>query len=100
MYEGEFSDNQSSDSYITFTKNVLDICFNFTTGFVFWNVSYNAKSRFEYIKQLEDKIENLIEMICWKKSSTIPFKGSMMRDWEPIFLFSTNGEKLNLKKVI
>ena len=99
MYEGAFSDNQSSDSYITFTKNVLDICFNFTTGFIFWNVSYNAKSRFEYIKQLEDKIENLIEMICWKKSSTIPFKGSMMRDWEPIFLFSTNGEKLNLKKV-
>lgn len=100
MYQGAFIDNQGSKEYIDFTKNVLDMCFMQTEGFIFWNVSYNAKSRFEYIKQIEDKIEYLIEQICWKKSSTIPFKGSMMRDWEPIYLFSTDKSKLGLKSVV
>lgn len=99
MYNGEYSDNQSSDEYIEFTKRVLVECFNETNGFIFWNVSYNAKSKFEYIKQIEGKIEYLIEQVCWKKTSTIPFKGMLMRDWEPIYIFSTNKQNLNVKSV-
>ena len=100
MYEGAFIDNQDSESYIHFAKDVLEMCFSFTDGFIFWNVSYNAKSRFEYIKQLEERYSFLMEQICWKKSSTIPFKGSLMRDWEPIFLFSTDKKTLGLEKVV
>jgi len=100
MYEGKFVDNQDSSVYIQFAKDVLDMCFSFTDGFIFWNVSYNANSRFEYILQIEDRLNFLIEQICWKKSSTIPFKGSMMRDWEPIFLFSTGGNTLGLSSVV
>lgn len=100
LYGDGYSDNLESSAYIDFAKSVLNICFLVTDGFIFWNVSYNAKSRFEYIKQIEDHLENLIEQICWKKTSTIPFKGSLMRDWEPIYLFSTNGEKLGLDEVV
>lgn len=100
LYAEGYSDNLDSDKYIDFVVEVLDNCFLFTNGFIFWNVSYNANSRFEYIKQISNHLEFLIEQICWKKSSTIPFKGSLMRDWEPIYLFSTNGEKLGLEKVV
>jgi DNA modification methylase len=100
LYDDGYSDNLDSNKYIDFVISVLDNCFLFTDGFIFWNVSYNANSRFEYIKQISNHLEFLIEQICWKKSSTIPFKGSLMRDWEPIYLFSTNGEKLGLEKVV
>jgi DNA modification methylase len=100
LYDEGYSDNLDSNSYIDFVVSVLDNCFLFTNGFIFWNVSYNANSRFEYIKQITKHLDFLIEQICWKKSSTIPFKGSLMRDWEPIYVFSTNGNKLGLKKVV
>ena len=99
LYDEGYSDNLDTNKYIDFVVEVLDNCFLFTEGFIFWNVSYNANSRFEYIKQIYNHIEFLIEQICWKKSSTIPFKGSLMRDWEPIYIFSTNGNKLGLEKV-
>lgn len=100
LYDEGYSDNLESKEYIDFVVQVLDNCFLYTNGFIFWNVSYNANSRFEYIKQISNHLEFLIEQICWKKSSTIPFKGSLMRDWEPIYLFSTNGEKLGLDNVV
>lgn len=99
MYEGRFVDNQSSGEYIEFTKKVLESGFYFTDGFIFWNVSYNAKSKYEYLAQIQDRVEYIVEQICWKKSSTIPFKGMLMRDWEPIFVFSTNKQGLNIKDV-
>jgi DNA modification methylase len=100
LYADGYSDNLESEKYVDFAKQVLENCFISTDGFIFWNVSYNANSRFEYIKQIADRLPNLIEQICWKKSSTIPFKGSLMRDWEPIYLFSTNNEKLKLDEVV
>ena len=81
LYAEGYSDNLESNQYLDFTKTVLENCFSVTEGFIFWSVSYNANSLFEYIKQIEDRIEFLIEQICWKKTSTIPFKGSLMRDW-------------------
>lgn len=100
LYDEGYSDNLDSQKYVDFTTEVLDNCFLFTEGFIFWNVSYNANSRFEYIKQIYNHIEFLIEQICWKKSSSIPFKGSLMRDWEPIYVFSTNGNTLGLNSVV
>ena len=99
MYQGEYKDKMSSEDYIELAKKVLKICFDNTVGFIFWNVSYNAKSRFEYIKQIEDYLEYLIEQICWKKSSAIPLKGSLRRAWEPIYLFSTHKNTLGTEVV-
>jgi DNA modification methylase len=99
LYDDAYSDNLEPSQYLAFTKTVLENCFLVTEGFIFWNVSYNANSRYEYIKQIENRIEYLIEQICWKKTSTIPFKGSLMRDWEPIYLFSTDGKNLGLEEV-
>jgi len=100
LYAEGYSDNLESSEYVDFAKNVLEVCFSVTEGYIFWNVSYNANSRFEYIQQIADRLPYLIEQICWKKSSTIPFKGSLMRDWEPIYLFSTHKESLGLQEVI
>lgn len=100
LYGEGYADDLESDEYVTFAKTVLDLCFTHTEGFIFWNVSYNANSRFEYIKQIEAKLDHLIEQVCWKKNSTIPFKGSMMRDWEPIYVFSTDGRRLGLETVV
>jgi DNA modification methylase len=100
LYSDGYSDNLPSSEYIDFASSVLEICFAVTDGFIFWNVSYNAKSRFEYIQQITNRLHYLVEQICWKKSSTIPFKGSLMRDWEPIYLFSTNKQPIAVKEVI
>ena len=100
MYQGEFNDNLPSDEYVRFAKVVLENCFSVTDGYIFWNVSYNAKSRFEYIQQIEDRLEFLIEQVCWKKTSAIPLKGSMRRAWEPIYVFSTNGLALEPGDVV
>lgn len=99
LYSDGYSDNLSSSEYVKFAESVLNNCFLFTDGHIFWNVSYNANSRFEYIQQIQNHLEFLIEQICWKKSSHIPFKGSLMREWEPIYVFSTNGKMLGLNSV-
>ena len=100
LYSEGYSDDLPSESYIQFAKDVLEMCFAFTDGFIFWNVSYNANSRFEYISQIIDRLPYLIEQICWKKTSTIPFKGSLMRDWEPIYLFSTSKVLIGINEVV
>jgi len=99
LYADGYSDNLSADEYVKFAQSVLTLCFAYTEGFIFWNVSYNKNSRYQYIQQITPYLEYLREQICWKKSSTIPFKGSMMRDWEPIYLFSTIKANLGLEKV-
>lgn len=93
------NDNLKLDEYIEFVKSVLEMCFKFTNGFIFWNVSYNANSRYEYIKQITDRLDFLIEQICWKKTSAIPCRGSMRRAWEPIYVFSTSKKSLSLNDV-
>jgi DNA modification methylase len=99
LYADGYSDNLPSQAYVDFAASVLEVCFAVTDGFIFWNVSYNAKSRFEYIQQISGRLPYLVEQICWKKSSTIPFKGSLMRDWEPIYVFSTNKQPVAVKEV-
>ena len=99
LYAEGYSDNLPSTEYIEFASSVLEVCFANTDGFIFWNVSYNAKSKNEYIKQIVNRLDYLIEQVCWKKTSTIPFKGCLMRDWEPIYIFSTNKQGLNTKTV-
>lgn len=99
LYSEGYSDNLSNIDYIDFVKAVLEICFMVVDGFIFWNVSYNSKSKYSYIQQIQNRVEYLVEQVCWKKSSTIPFKGCLMREWEPIYIFSTNKQNLGVKEV-
>jgi DNA modification methylase len=99
LYGEGYHDNRGSTEYVDFAATVLGNCFNVTNGFIFWNVSYNANSRSEYIRQIVPYLDFLIEQVCWRKTSSIPFKGSLMRDWEPVFVFSTSGEMLGLEEV-
>lgn len=99
LYSKEYADNRPSSDYVQFARDVLEVCFSATDGFIFWNVSYNAKSRHEYIEQIVNRLPFLVEQVCWKKNSTIPFKGSLMRDWEPIYIFSTNKQPVSVKEV-
>ena len=99
LYGDGYSDNLPSQDYVDFASSVLEICFSVTDGFIFWNVSYNAKSRFEYIQQILNRLPYLVEQVCWKKRSSIPFKGSLMREWEPIYVFSTNKQPVAVKEI-
>jgi DNA modification methylase len=99
LYGEGYTDALPSSEYVDFAASVLEVCFANTDGFIFWNVSYNAKSKYEYIQQITGRVEYLVDQVCWKKSSTIPFKGMLMRDWEPVYVFSTNKQSLNVAKV-
>jgi len=99
LYGKEFGDKMGSSEYVEFARKALSLCFANTEGFIFWNVSYNARSRFEYIEQVVPWLEYLIEQVCWKKHSAIPLKGSMRRAWEPIYIFSTTKESLGTEVV-
>ena len=99
LYGNGYEDNLQSADYIQFCKEVLNICFQNVDGFIFWNVNYNANSRFEYIAQIQDRLEYLVEQIAWIKTSAIPLQGSMRRAWEPIYLFSTNKKVPNYEQV-
>lgn len=99
LYGEGYTDALPSSEYVDFAASVIEVCFANTDGFIFWNVSYNAKSKYEYIQQITGRVEYLVDQVCWKKSSTIPFKGMLMRDWEPVYVFSTNKQSLNVSKV-
>ena len=94
MYSDGIADAMKSVEYTDFASSVLEVCFSVTDGFIFWNVSYNANSKFEYIKQIQGRLDHLVEQVCWKKSMAMPVRGTLKRDWEPIYIFST--EKCSL----
>ena len=95
LYENN-TDKWSSGEYIEFCHEVLSNLFSVTSGFIFWNVMYNAKSRFEYIKCIEPYIENLWETIAWKKTG-MPLSNGLTRSFEFVFCFK-NGERKHLSK--
>ncbi len=93
LYAEGYKDNLPPNEYIEFTQSVLKKCFEYTDGFVVWNVNYNAKSRCEYIKQISPFLDNLIEQVCWKKSSVIPYHEGLNRSWEPIYIFKSKTDE-------
>src|SRR5574343_241847 len=95
LYENN-TDKWTSEEYIDFCYQVLANLFNFTSGFIFWNVNYNAKSRFEYVKCIYPFIENLWETIIWKKTG-MPLSNGLTRNFEFIFCFK-NGERKHLSR--
>ena len=96
LYENDF-DNKTSDDYINFCHEILSNIFTVTNGFIFWNVNYNAKSRFEYLKAIYPYVELLWETIIWKKTG-MPISSGLTRNTEFIFCFKNNSKKEHLGK--
>jgi DNA modification methylase len=94
----KYKDNLKEDDYVAFTTTVLDNCFKYTDGFIFWNINYNSNSRGAFIKQIYPNINKLDETIVWKKTA-LPVPMGLTRIYEFIFVFSTkeNGERIGHK---
>ena len=93
FYQNNESDNKSSREFINFLSDVLNNCILNTKGHIFWNISYNANSRSEWLENTYQFKDYLQEVIVWKKSSAMPVKYGFTRIIEFIFLYSTEGLK-------
>lgn len=95
---GDYDDNLSSGDYFKFLISVLSIIRSHVHDdhAVFWNVSYNAKSRDDYGKIVfsEQNPFTVRETIIWDKGSGFPVAagGLLSRQSEMIFLMSA-GQK-------
>jgi DNA modification methylase len=94
MYEN-YSDDKKSDEYIDFNLKIINIIKNYLNGFIFWNISYNKNSRFEFIevmyKILKETGLRFLELIVWNKKHAMPItsKGTLTRQFEDILAVGT-----------
>lgn len=93
LYEHDL-DNKDSGEYVDFCRSSLNILFSVCEGFIFWNVMYNANSRYEFLEIIQPYLKNLWESIVWKKQG-MPISSGLTRNFEFIFCFK-NGEKNHL----
>ncbi len=113
MYKN-YEDNYKSEEYINFNLNVINNIKRYLEGYIFWNISYNKNSRWEFL-DIANKIRkecklNFLELIVWNKKVAMPITSNQMltRQYEDIFVYSdenyTDYELLylgtNLKKVV
>lgn len=89
LYLDNSTDNKDSADYLKFLQSSLENAFNVTNGFIFWNISYNAKSRFEYIKSLINRLEHLQELFVWKKQLAMTNMVGITRICEFVFCFKS-----------
>lgn len=97
LYKDNNSDNKTTEEYLSFLHSVLQECISITDGYVFWNINYNAKSRFEFIESIYPFKEKLQETIVWKKNA-LPTANGFTRNFEFIFMFKTSDKLKHLNK--
>lgn len=91
------TDNKTSKDYVNFCHEVLGNIFLSVDGFIFWNVNYNNKSRFEYVQGIYPFVEKLWETVIWKKTG-MPLSGGLTRNAEFIFVFKNNSAKEHISE--
>lgn len=95
MYEN-YNDNLKSEEYINFNLNVINNWKRHLKGYLFWNISYNKNTRWEFIEILHKIVKetNLryLELIIWDKGHAIPItsKDMLTRQYEDILMVSTD----------
>lgn len=81
MYEN-YEDNLESRKYIDFNLNVVKLWTNYLKGFLFWNISYNKNSRWEFIEILYKIVKEtglkFMELIVWDKGHGMPITSKEM----------------------
>lgn len=91
MYEN-YEDNLESRKYIDFNLNVVKLWRNYLKGFLFWNISYNKNSRWEFIEILYKIVKEtglrFMELIVWDKGHAMPItsKSMLTRQYEDILM--------------
>ena len=100
MYEN-YTDNLESQKYIDFNIKVVEIWKQYLRGYLFWNISYNKNSRWEFIEILYKIVKEtglkFMELIVWDKGHAIPItsKDMLTRQYEDILLV---GNKENISE--
>jgi len=91
MYSG-YSDNLASEEYINFNLKVVNNIKKHLKGFLFWNISYNKNSRWEFIEIMYRIIKEtglkFMELIVWDKGHGMPISSKEMltRRYEDILM--------------
>lgn len=98
MYTDKKIDNKSSEEFILLYKTFLALTMGKTTELsnIFINLNYNANSEFEYIKIVNNAIDNglnLRETIIWKKGGMPSGGYHLTRTWEFIFFFTKHKDE-------
>lgn len=97
MYKS-YEDNLESQIYIEFNLNVVKAWTNYLKGYLFWNISYNKNSRWEFIeiiyKLLKETNLKFMELIVWDKGHAMPIVSQDMltRQYEDILLLGNEEE--------
>ena len=97
MYEN-YEDNLESKKYIDFNLDVIRVWKEHLKGYLFWNISYNRNSRWEFIEIMYRIIKDIglrfMELIVWDKGHGMPIVSEDMltRQYEDILMVSNDEE--------
>lgn len=93
MYEN-YNDNLESKKYIDFNIKTVNAWIEHLKGYLFWNISYNKNSRWEFAEIIYRIIKEsglkFMELIVWDKGHAMPIvsKDMLTRQYEDILLMA------------
>ena len=97
----DYRDDLKSEDFIKLHIDVLKNVKKHLRGFVFWNVSYNKNTRWEFLEILYRIVKEpgmkFLELIIWDKGHGLPItsKNALTRQYEDILLV---GDEESVKK--
>lgn len=97
-YYLNYKDNLKSQEYINFNLKVVKNIEQFLKGFIFWNISYNTYSRWEFIeifyRIIKETDLRFLENIVWDKGHGMPItsKNGLTRRYEDILVVGNEEE--------
>jgi len=91
----DYNDNKGSEEYLQFNRSIISAIKPHLKGFLFYNISYNLNSRWEFIDVLADIKNQLkfLELIVWRKNQAMPTGTSqqiLRRDYEDVAVYSSD----------
>lgn len=90
-----YADNLKSEKYIDFNLQTINNWIPYIRGYIFWNISYNKNSRWEFIeifyKIIKESGLRFLELIVWDKGHGMPIvsRDMLTRSYEDILLMAT-----------
>lgn len=87
-----YTDDLESKKYIDFNLNVVKTWADYVRGYLFWNISYNKNTRWEFIEILYRIVKEsglrYMELIVWDKGHGMPIvsKDMLTRQYEDILM--------------